>query len=165
MAETSAEPLATDSDIDLHLRAQRVELLRTPVSILAVISAGGALGALARWAVGTALPAPAAGFPWATFAVNVSGCVLIGVLMVLVTDVFTRQRLLRPFLGVGVLGGYTTFSTYIVDINRLITEGAGGIALLYLAGTLIAAVSAAYIAIAATRLAIRAVRRDKETTR
>jgi CrcB protein len=80
--------------------------------------------------------------------------------MVLVTDVVTRQRLLRPFLGVGVLGGYTTFSTYIVDINRLVTEGAGGVALLYLAGTLIAAVTATSIAVAAARFAVRVVRRD-----
>jgi CrcB protein len=160
MAETSAESLPADSDIDLHIGAQRLELLRTPVSVLAVISAGGALGALTRWAIGAAVPAPAAGFPWGTFAINVSGCALIGVLMVLVTDVVTRQRLLRPFLGVGVLGGYTTFSTYIVDINRLVTEGAGGVALLYLAGTLIAAVTATSVAVAATRFAVRVVRRD-----
>jgi len=164
MAETSAENLPADSDVDLHIRAQRFEFLRAPRSILAAISAGGAIGAIIRWAIGTAFPAPATGFPWATFAINVSGCALIGLLMVLVTDVYTQQRLLRPFLGVGILGGYTTFSTYIVDIQRLVDEGAGSIGLLYLAATLIAALLATSGAIAATRLALRAYRVETETT-
>jgi CrcB protein len=164
MAETSAEQLPADSDIDLHRRRQRIELLRAPGGVLAAISAGGAIGAIIRWSLGIAFPAPAAGFPWATFAINVSGCALIGVLMVVVTDVFTRQRLLRPFLGVGVLGGYTTFSTYIVDINRLITAGAAGVGLLYLAATLIAALPATSGALAATRLTVRAARRSRTET-
>ena len=65
--------------------------------------------------------------------INVSGCALIGVLMVLVENVWTGRRLLRPFLGVGVLGGYTTFSTYVLDVNQAVGAGSPGIALLYLA--------------------------------
>src|SRR5206468_23399 len=54
-------------------------------------------------------------------AVNVLGCGLIGVLMVLVGELWTGRRLLRPFLGTGVLGGFTTFSTYAVDLQHLFT--------------------------------------------
>lgn len=165
VAETSAERLPADADIDLHVRAQRFEFARAPGSVLAAISAGGAIGAIIRWSLGIAFPAPAAGFPWATFAINATGSTLIGVLMVFITDVYTRQRLIRPFLGVGVLGGYTTFSTYIVDINRLISNGAGGTGLLYLAGTLLAALTGTAAAIAVTRLAIRSLRTERKTRR
>ncbi|MFC4121018.1 fluoride efflux transporter CrcB [Nonomuraea zeae] len=128
-----------DPDVDLHIPAQRSEPL---APVLAVIAAGGALGALARYAVQSALPAGPVGFPWATFWINVSGCLLIAVLMVLITEVRRAHRLVRPFLGVGVLGGYTTFSTYAVDIQRLVTAGRAVPGLLYLAGTLAAALAA-----------------------
>jgi fluoride exporter len=123
--------------------------------ILGVISVGGALGALARWGLGTALPTAATGFPLATFVTNVSGCLLIGVLMVFVTEVWTSRRLLRPFLGVGVLGGYTTFSTYAVESTRLFVLGAGLTALAYLAATVVTALAAVYAGTITTRWAIR----------
>ncbi|MFI7702472.1 fluoride efflux transporter CrcB [Nonomuraea sp. NPDC049480] len=128
-----------DPDVDLHVPAQRTEL-HWPV--LAAIAAGGALGALARHAVQVALPAPPGGFPWATFWINVSGCLLIGVLMVLITEVRQAHRLARPFLGVGVLGGYTTFSAYAVDFVRLVQDRAPVTGLAYLAGTMAAALAA-----------------------
>ena len=110
--------------------------------VLAVVAAGGVLGALGRHAVTAAWPAPPDGFPWATFAVNVSGCLLIGALMVLVARVWAHRPLARPFLGVGVLGGYTTFSAYAVDTARLVERGELGTAWAYLGGTLVAAVLA-----------------------
>jgi CrcB protein len=122
-----------------------------PFAVLTVVSLGGALGSLARYGVGYAFPARPAGFPWATFTVNVSGCLLIGVLMVLVTEVWGGHRLVRPFLGVGVLGGYTTFSTYVVDVQRLVDRGAAGTGLLYLAGTLSGALLAVYTGERVTR--------------
>lgn len=128
-----------DPDADLHVPAQRAES-RWPV--LAVIAAGGALGALARHGVQAALPDAPGGFPWATFLVNVSGCLLMGVLMVVITEVRTAHRLVRPFLGVGMLGGYTTFSTYVVDAQRTVAAGAPVTALAYLGATLVAALLA-----------------------
>ncbi|NJP88579.1 CrcB family protein [Nonomuraea sp. FMUSA5-5] len=128
-----------DPDVDLHVPAQRAEL-HWPVP--AAIAAGGALGALARHAAQTALPVEAGGFPWATFLVNVSGCLLIGVLMVTITEVRRAHRLVRPFLGVGVLGGYTTFSTYVVDVQRAVAAGAPVTGLVYLAATMLAALAA-----------------------
>lgn len=91
-------------------------------AVLCVVSAGGVLGAVARYEAGLAWPAREAHVPWTTLAVNVTGCALIGVLLVLLGSVFAEQRL-RPFLGTGVLGGFTTFSTYAVHIQRLIATG------------------------------------------
>jgi CrcB protein len=79
-------------------------------------------------------------FPWATFGVNVLGCVLIGVLMVLV-DRLRPGPLVRPFLGVGVLGGFTTFSTWAVQVQEAVRAGAPGTAGLYLGGTLLGALA------------------------
>jgi CrcB protein len=139
--------------------AARRSRTAVPWSVLGAIAAGGAAGALARYALGNAVRSGATGFPWATFVINVSGCLLIGVLMVLVSDVWPGRRLLRPFLGTGLLGGYTTFSTYIVDAQHLFMTGAIGTALAYLAGTLVAALAAVHAGIAATRVVVDRARR------
>jgi CrcB protein len=125
--------------------------LSTDAPVLAVIAAGGAIGATARYAIALAWPARAGGFPVAILAINLAGCALIGVLMVLITDVWSRQRLLRPFLGTGVLGGFTTFSAYAVDIQRLAAGAHLDIALLYLVVTPIGALLAVWAAATATR--------------
>jgi CrcB protein len=148
-------PLPADSDVDMHVPRQRRELSRAPWSVLSVISLGGALGSLARYGVSVALASGPTSFPWGIFGINVSGCLLIGILMVLVTEVWTGQRLVRPFLGVGVLGGFTTFSTYVVDIQRLVSAGAGATALMYLVGTVVAALVAVYTGVTATRWLVR----------
>ena len=83
----SAAPV--DADVDLHVAADRRELKPSAVPVLAAISAGGVCGALARYGLATAWPHGAPGFPWATLVTNVSGSLLIGVLMVLVTEVLT----------------------------------------------------------------------------
>jgi fluoride exporter len=141
-----------DSDVDLRIdgRAQRAH---DPV-IIGAIAAGGAIGAAARYLVGLGCPTPSGGFPVSTLVINVVGCGLIGILMVVVTDVLTRQRLLRPFLGTGVLGGFTTFSTYAVDIQQLVTGRHAGIALLYLATTVLGALLAVRATVSATRALI-----------
>ncbi|SNS37475.1 fluoride efflux transporter CrcB [Actinomadura mexicana] len=149
-----------DSDVDLHVPRQRSELREGPWGVLAAIAAGGALGALARYGLGTAFPHRAGEFPWAVFWVNVSGCLLIGVLMVLITETWRAHRLVRPFLGVGVLGGFTTFSTYVVDVQEMVDHGAPLVGLAYLAGTLAAALTAVYAGVRATRLLARPGRRE-----
>ncbi|RKS80420.1 CrcB protein [Motilibacter peucedani] len=125
--------------------------LGTSLDVVAVVAAGGVLGAEARYAVSLAAPHAASQFPWATLLVNALGCLLIGVLMVLVTERFRPHRLVRPFLGVGVLGGFTTFSAYAVDINRLLLAGRPAVALAYAASTLVAAVLAVWLGATATR--------------
>ncbi|WEB40466.1 fluoride efflux transporter CrcB [Streptomyces yunnanensis] len=119
--------------------------------VIGVVAVGGALGATARYAAGLLWPTSDAAFPWTTLVVNVVGCALMGILMVLITEVWTAHRLLRPFLGTGILGGFTTFSTYAVDVERLVAAGRLPLALAYLAGTLLAALSAVALAGTATR--------------
>lgn len=121
------------------------------LSVLAAIAAGGALGAAARYEVSTVLPHRTDGVPWATLLINLSGCLLIGVLMVLITDVWVAHRLVRPFLGVGVLGGYTTFSTYTVETLRLVEVGRPVLALTYLVVTAVAALVAVQVGVCLTR--------------
>jgi CrcB protein len=158
--ETTTEPVdpdlsppdVADSDLPLPRRRRRWDL---PWAILVVVAVGGAVGALARYGLVVAFPRRPGGFPWATFGTNVSGCLLVGVLLVLVTEVWAAHRLLRPFLGTGVLGGFTTFSTYTVDVQQLITTGSARTALAYLAGTLIAAVLAGYLGVTMTRVLTR----------
>lgn len=122
--------------------------------VVAAVAVGGALGATARYAAGLRWPAQHGGFPWTTFGVNVVGCALMGVLMVAVTEVWRPHRLARPFLGTGVLGGFTTFSTYGVDTRRLVDTGHPATGLLYLAATPLAALTAVWLATLAARAAL-----------
>jgi len=115
------------------------------------IALGGALGALARYGLSAAWPSPLGGFPWATFAINVFGCFLIGALMAVLTAAGRPHRLARPFFGVGILGGFTTFSTYTVQVNVLLDGHHPQLALVYLFGTLAAALLAVQLGIFAAR--------------
>ncbi|WP_236700418.1 fluoride efflux transporter FluC [Allosalinactinospora lopnorensis] len=127
------------------------------------VALGGAIGGLARHGLNLAIPHEPGVFAWSTFLSNITGCFLIGVLMVLVSDVVPRLRLLRPFLGVGVLGGYTTFSTHIDvaqvhidEAQQLLVAGSAGFALVYMAGTAVGALLAVWIGVRATQAAFRA---------
>jgi CrcB protein len=119
--------------------------------VVLAVGIGGVGGALARYGAQRAWPTHGAGLPWTTLTVNVLGCALLGVLLVLVTERGAVNRLWRPLLGTGVLGGFTTFSTYSVDLQRDLAAGRGGQALGYGAGTLVGAVVAVTLATAATR--------------
>jgi CrcB protein len=121
---------------------------------VAAVALGGGLGATARYAASLLWPAQGGGFPWATFWVNLVGCAVIGVFMVVITDVWAAHRLVRPFFGTGVLGGFTTFSTYAVDIQKLVGAGHPRTALAYLFATLLGALAAVWLAMAATRRAL-----------
>jgi CrcB protein len=139
---------------------------RRGLDVLAVIAAGGVLGAEARYAVGVLLPHADGAWPWSTLLVNVSGCVLIGVLMVVIIELMYAHRLVRPFLGVGLLGGYTTFSTATVEALTLLSTGRPGIALAYLVATPVLAVLGCAAGIVVTRLlAGRSHRRPAEAAR
>jgi CrcB protein len=143
-----------DPDVDLRSAPEPGPSGTWPV--LAAISAGGALGATARYAALLAWPAPAGGFPWAVFGINVVGSGLIGVLMVLVAEGGrSAHRLVRPFLGVGVLGGFTSFSTYAMDVSGLLERGELLTVLGYLLGTLAGALGAVWAAAALTRRTLR----------
>jgi CrcB protein len=146
-----------DADLDLRVPTQRREW-STHRWVLPVIALGGILGASARYALELAWPSPDDGFAWATFSTNVSGSLLIGVLMVYVVEVGHAHPLVRPFLGVGVLGGFTTFSTYSVQTNTLLAEQRPGLAMTYMFGTLMAAMVAVTAGVFLAR-ALRGLRR------
>ncbi|WP_019856188.1 fluoride efflux transporter FluC [Actinopolyspora mortivallis] len=129
---------------------------RFPWAALAV-ALGGALGALARH--GVALWSGEAGFPWSTLLVNVVGCLLLGGLTVVV-ETSSVHRLVRPFLGVGVLGGFTTFSAYLVDAGGLLVAQRPVGALVYLLATVVLALAAV---VCGAGLARRFVRRATPT--
>jgi CrcB protein len=119
--------------------------------VVAVVAIGGAIGASARYGAGLLWPTGAGAFPWTTLVVNAVGCAVIGAFMVVITDLWAAHRLVRPFFGTGILGGFTTFSTYAVDIRRLTDGGHPRIALAYLALTLVTALFAVWAAATATR--------------
>ncbi len=135
-----------------------VRTLRERWDVLLVIAAGGALGSLARWGTSLAVPHDAGPFAWSTWIVNVAGALLIGVLMVLVIDLGTDGRYLRPFVGVGILGGFTTFSTYMLDTRDLIAHDRPLAALGYVGSTLLVGLISVFLGILGTRGLLRSRR-------
>jgi fluoride exporter len=149
-ADEPVEPAdVVDPDFDRHDPRQRTEARRWDV--LLAIAVGGVLGAEARYGVGQALPHARDQFPWSTVLINASGCLLIGVLMVVLLELITPHRLARPFLGAGILGGYTTYSTFALDTQHLLLAHRPGLALAYVVVTLVAGAAAVWGATTATR--------------
>jgi CrcB protein len=120
-------------------------------AVLAVIAIGGVLGAEARYGLARAVTHPTGTWPWATLATNVIGSALLGVLMVVVLQRRRPHPLVRPFLGVGVLGGFTTFSTFSLDVQDLLLANRPLVALAYAAASLAGCLAATAGAVALTR--------------
>ena len=97
--------------------------LRRRATLLAVIGAGGAIGAAARYGAGLAIPPHLDAFPVATFLVNVVGAVILGAVAALPTDWLSAHELTRPAIGTGFCGGLTTFSTFSAEIVTLLQQG------------------------------------------
>ncbi|MGB0101352.1 MAG: CrcB family protein [Nocardioides sp.] len=110
--------------------------MREPIGAraIAAVAIGGALGALARWALTDAFPSGPHGFPWTTLGINVAGCFLLALLPA--ARFVRRRRTLALGLGPGLLGGFTTLSAYSEQARALIDAGRTGVALGYLIGTL-----------------------------
>lgn len=125
---------------------------RARPDVLAVIAVGGMLGASARYGIARWLPTPAGRFPWATFWTNMSGSFLLGLLLVLLLERFPPTRLVRPFLATGVLGAFTTMSTYEVETVLLVKNGHPLTAIVYGVASLLAGLALAYLGILAGRL-------------
>jgi fluoride exporter len=119
---------------------------------LAAVAVGGGIGSVARYLLSAAVPA-GRGFPWAIFAVNVSGCFLLGLLLVYLLEVWPPRRFLRPFLAIGLIGGYTTFSTYAGGVLALLTGHAPALAVAYALTSIVAALVAVWCGMRAARAA------------
>ncbi|MBO0832497.1 MAG: CrcB family protein [Actinobacteria bacterium] len=128
---------------------------------LAAIAIGGGLGSVARYLLQAGFPA-GHGFPWAVFAVNISGSFLLGALMVYLLDVWPPRRFLRPFLAVGLIGGYTTFSTYAGGIMTLLTGGRPALADAYALTSILGALVAVWCGMKAARVAVTVPARMRE---
>jgi CrcB protein len=125
--------------------------------IYVLAALGGALGALARWGLAAVLPHSPGEWPWSTLLVNLLGCLLIGVLLAVLPARFPHSPWLRPFLAVGVLGGFTTYSTFAVDIVRLAGTGHQVLAVAYGLASVLGGVCAVLLGLLTARAAIHAV--------
>ena len=122
-----------------------------PVTV--AVALGGALGAVARYGLDRLIERRTFSvFPWSTFTVNASGCLLIGVVIAAVVDRHHTPAWLRVGLVMGVLGGYTTFSTFAQETFDLVDESRLGLALVYAGGSVIVGVAAVFVGMRAGRL-------------
>lgn len=125
---------------------------RPRADLLAAVAAGGALGGVARYEVGLAANIAPGTVPWATLGVNLSGSLLLGVILALVIERWPPTRYVRPFAATGFCGGYTTFSAVMVESALLFRDGRTGVALAYLAVSVAGGLVAVYIGILLGRL-------------
>lgn len=108
------------------------------------IAIGGALGAIARYQLSLFIQNRVpAGFPWGTFVVNVSGCLVMGIAMTLLTERLVVHPQWRFLIPIGFLGAYTTFSTFAFEAFRANAEGAWLVGLTYI----VASVVTGYVAL------------------
>lgn len=126
-------------------------MVHVSVRNLGAVAVGGVIGAESRYLLGLAFASPPGAWPWTTFWINVTGCLLIGVLYTLLAGLRSPRGWVRPLLGVGVLGGYTTFSTFSVETVGLVDAGRPGLALAYALVTPVAAVLACAVGVGMTR--------------
>jgi CrcB protein len=122
--------------------------------LLLAVFAGGIVGTLARAEVARLLPASGDAWPWATFAVNCAGAFLIGLLVTRLQERLPPARFGRPFVGTGLCGALTTFSTFQVEILRIAHDGH----VLLAAGYLVASVATGLVLVYAATAAVRRVR-------
>lgn len=119
------------------------------------VGVGGALGTMARYELGRLLPAAAGSFPWSTFAVNVSGSLLVGVVMTLVLEWWPPTTYARPFLAVGFCGGYTTLSALAAETVLLARRGHVAMSFIYPLVSSVAGLLAVFTGMAAVRVMSR----------
>lgn len=129
---------------------------RPRLDALVAVAVGGALGSLGRWAVAEVLPHSPGEVPVSTVLVNLTGSLLLGLLLGLLAGPRPRHVLLRPLLGTGLLGGWTTFSTAMLDTHDLLRAGEAPTAVGYLVGSVAVGLTAAWVGLrTGSRLAWR----------
>jgi len=120
--------------------------------ILLAVAIGGALGSLLRYFVASAIGGPAsAGFPWGIFIVNVTGGFAMGVITELAALKLNLSPEVRAFMTVGILGGYTTFSTFSLESAILLQRGAYGTAAAYVTGSALLSIAALFAGLSLIR--------------
>jgi len=119
--------------------------------VLAAVGASGFLGALGRYELGLAWPTPAGHFPWTTFTINVSGAFVLGLVLTLLLERVGATRYVRPFFCVGVLGAWTTMSTFAVEGDLLVKDGHAATAVAYVLATLVVGIAATWAGVGVAR--------------
>jgi fluoride exporter len=132
---------------------RRRVLPRADGRTVAAIFAGGALGTLARAALAEAFPHAATAWPWPTFAVNIVAAFLLGYFVTRLQERLPLSSYRRPLLGTGVCGGLSTFSTMEVEILKMLSAHAYGLAAGYAAASVAAGYAALHLATALVRRA------------
>ena len=118
-----------------------------------LVGAGGALGAMARFAVGGLLGSLPNGFPLATFVINIAGSLAMGVLVGLLARTTPQfQNEIRLFVAVGIFGGFTTFSSFSLDTISMLERGDVLLAMLYVVGSVALALLGLWIGMLAIRV-------------
>lgn len=140
----AAEDIAHPADVGpgVFTRAAAPRRPRFRLGVVVGVFCGGFLGGLARYAITAAWPSPV-GFPWATFAVNTAGAFGLGLLLVLIAELWPPTTYTRPVAGTGFLGAFTTFSSVVVATDQLAVSGQPLVAVGYLAGSVLAGLAAA----------------------
>ena len=123
------------------------------MSVILGVTAGGALGALSRYGVDTFVERRTdAVFPWATFLINVSGCLAVGFLIAAIVDRHRAPEWLRVGLVLGFCGGYTTFSTFAQEALDLLETGKGTVAFAAIAANVLLGLAAVFVGLRIGRL-------------
>jgi fluoride exporter len=118
---------------------------------IAAIFAGGAAGTLLRAALAEAFPHAATSWPWPTFAVNIAAALLLGYFVTRLQERLPLSAYRRPLLGTGLCGGLSTFSTMQVEILKMLSAHAYGLALGYTAASIVAGYAAIHLATSLVR--------------
>jgi CrcB protein len=132
-------------------RRPRFTLPRTDPREIAAIFVGGAIGTLLRAALAEAFPHAATAWPWPTFGVNIAAAFLLGYFVTRLQERLPLSAYRRPLLGTGLCGGLSTFSTMQVEILKMISAGAWGLAAGYTAASIAAGYTAIHVATALVR--------------
>ena len=120
---------------------------------LGIIGLGGALGAMLRFVLGNSLTKVLGGnWPYGTFVINLAGCFLMGVLMTIIVERGLLPPIWRMFLCVGLLGGFTTFSSFGFEGFTLLVEGRLVESIFYIGGSLICGLMAVTMGVIAARM-------------
>ena len=123
--------------------------------LLLLASAGGAIGAGARYLVHVGVARVlGTSFPWATLTVNVLGCLLMGIVVELVVLRLDGSPELRTFLAAGILGGFTTFSAFALDVEALVSRHQHAAAAIYVAASVGLSILAFYVGLLLARAAL-----------